>query len=189
MGYMLDFVIDLVEERVDLGGWRWYCAHASQQSVVALEFGSPCSPRSPLFAHDSNCHDQQRVSPFFHEMFCFQCLNVSLSCKERVWELSGTFSVFVSITNLVLSCAFPTLGSLLSSDERARITFVSITGLSVLSEEPDSSWKELTSISWERDVFLPSCTVLVSSLITGLLVLSRFGFRIGSEPISFALVF
>ena len=46
MGYMLDFVVDLVEERVDLGGSqfsesileRWYSAHASQQNVVALEF-------------------------------------------------------------------------------------------------------------------------------------------------------
>ena len=80
MGYMFDFVVDLVEERVDLGGSqfsesileRWCSAHASQQNVVALELGSPCSPRSILFAHDSNCHDQQRVSPFFHEVFCLQ---------------------------------------------------------------------------------------------------------------------
>ena len=60
MGYMLDFVVDLDEERVDLGGSqfsesildRWYLAHASQQNVVILEFGSPCSPGSALFAHD-----------------------------------------------------------------------------------------------------------------------------------------
>ena len=66
MGYMLDFVVDLVEERIDLGGSqfsesileRWYSAHASQQNVVTLEFGSPYPPRSPLFSHDSNCHDQ-----------------------------------------------------------------------------------------------------------------------------------
>ena len=77
---MLDFVVDLVEERVDLGGSqfsdsileRWYFAHASRQNVVILEFGSPCSPRSALFAHDLNCHDQQRVSPFFHEVFYLQ---------------------------------------------------------------------------------------------------------------------
>ena len=80
MGYMLDFVVDLVEERVDLGGSqfsesileRWYSAHASQQNVVALESGSPCPPRSPLSAHNLNCHDQQRVSPFFHEVCCLQ---------------------------------------------------------------------------------------------------------------------
>ena len=53
MGYKIDFVVDLVEERVDLGGSqfsesileRWYSAHASQQNVVILEFGSSCSPR------------------------------------------------------------------------------------------------------------------------------------------------
>ena len=46
-----------------------------------------------------------------------------------------TFSVFVPIKSLlVLSCAFPTLGSLLSSDDRAWIALVSITGLPVLSQ-------------------------------------------------------
>ena len=42
---MIDFVVDLVEERVDLGGSqfsessldRWYSAHASQRNVVVLE--------------------------------------------------------------------------------------------------------------------------------------------------------
>ena len=162
MGHMLDFVADLVGERVDLGVSefsesileRWYSAHASQQNVETLAFGSPCSPRSPLFAHDSNCHDQQRVSPFFHEVFYLQRWMFRFHEKNVFWELPGTLSVLVSVTNLlVLSCAFPTLGSLLSSDERAWITLVSITGLPVLAEETDSSWKELTSISWERDVF------------------------------------
>ena len=37
----------------------------------------------------------------------------------------------------------------------------------------------LTSISWERDVFLLSCTVLVSSWTNDLTVLSRLGSRIG----------
>ena len=63
---MIDFVVGLVEEHVDLGGSqfyesiveRWHFALASQQSVVALEFRSPCPPRSPLFPHDSSCHDQ-----------------------------------------------------------------------------------------------------------------------------------
>ena len=61
---MIDSVVDLVEEHVDLGGSqfsesileRWYFAHASQQNVVILEFGSPCSPRSALFAQDLNRH-------------------------------------------------------------------------------------------------------------------------------------
>ena len=66
MGKMLDFVVDLVEERVGLSGSqfsesfleRWCSAHASQRNVVSLEFGSPCPPRSPLFSHDSNRHDR-----------------------------------------------------------------------------------------------------------------------------------
>ena len=76
---MIDFVVDLVEEHVDLDGFqfsesileRWYSAHASQRNVVVLEFGSPCPPRSPLLTHDS-CHDQQRIFPFSHEMFHLQ---------------------------------------------------------------------------------------------------------------------
>ena len=77
---MVDSVVDLVEERVDLGGSqfsesileRWYFARASQRNVVTLEFGSPCPPRSALFAHDLNCHDQQRVFLFFHEVLHLQ---------------------------------------------------------------------------------------------------------------------
>ena len=80
MGPMLDFVVDLVEKRVDLGGSqlsetileRWYSAHASQHNVVILEFGSPSSPRSTLFAHDLNRHGWQRVAPISHEVFCLQ---------------------------------------------------------------------------------------------------------------------
>ena len=61
---MIDSVVDLVEEHVDLGGSqfaesileRLYSAHASQQNVVILKFGSPCSPGSALFAHDLNRH-------------------------------------------------------------------------------------------------------------------------------------
>ena len=105
-----------------------------------------------------------------------------LSWQERVWQPSGTFSVFVPTTSLlVLSCAVlsSTLRLLLSSDERAWITLVSTTSLSVLSEETVSSWKEFSSISWERDVFLPSCTVLVSALATGCPDLSRLGLEIG----------
>ena len=62
---MIDFVVDLVEEHVDLDGSqfsesileRWYSARASQWNVVVLEFGSPCPPRSPLSIHDLR-HDQ-----------------------------------------------------------------------------------------------------------------------------------
>ena len=76
---------------------RWYSAHASQQNVVTLEFGSPCSPRSPLFAHDSKCHDQQRVSPFFHEVFCLQRWNVSLSWKKKIFVFENYLAHFVCV--------------------------------------------------------------------------------------------
>ena len=77
---MIGFVVDLVEEHVGLGGSqfsesileRWYFARASQRNVVVLEFGSPCSPRSALFAHDLNRHGLQRVAPIYHEVFRLQ---------------------------------------------------------------------------------------------------------------------
>ena len=61
---MIDSVVDLVEEHVDLDGSqfselileRWYSARASQ----------PAS-----FTHDSR-HDQQRIFPFFYEVFHLQ---------------------------------------------------------------------------------------------------------------------
>ena len=181
MDYMLDFVADLVEERVDLDDSqfsesileRWYSAHASQQNVVNLEFGSPCPSRSPTFSHDPSCHDQiNNGFPVFSRCVLSATLNVSLSWTE----LSGTFFVFVSITNLLVFSCVSTLGSLLSSDERAWITLVSITGLPVLSEETSSSWKDLTSISWERDVFLSTCVRVIPD--NGFPVLSWIGFRI-----------
>ena len=94
------------------------------------------------------------------------------ACFGTVWHI---FCVCVNNDSpRSLMCLFPTFGSLLSSDERASTTLVSLTGLSVLSEETGSSSKELTSISWERDVFLPSCTVLASSLITDFVFLWRY---------------
>ena len=58
---MIDFVVDLVDEHVDLGDSQFresilersYSAHASQRNVVVLELGSPCPPRSPLLTQDS----------------------------------------------------------------------------------------------------------------------------------------
>ena len=45
---MLDFVVDLVEERVDLGGSQF------SESILERWFSAfPCSPRSQLLAHDS----------------------------------------------------------------------------------------------------------------------------------------
>ena len=84
-GCRLGFVIDLVEEHVGPGGSqfsesileRLCSAHASQQIVVVLEFGSLCSPRSALFVHDLNRHGLQRVAPIYHE--ASTTLNLMLS--------------------------------------------------------------------------------------------------------------
>ena len=79
-GCRLCFVVGLVEEHVGLGGSQFSetilervsSEHASQQNVVTLEFGSPCSPRSALFAHDLSRHGLQRVASFDHELFRLQ---------------------------------------------------------------------------------------------------------------------
>ena len=62
MGELLDFVKNLVEERVDLGGSQFSESILERSTLRLLhdrmwwplEFGSPCSPHSPLFSHDSN---------------------------------------------------------------------------------------------------------------------------------------
>ena len=51
---------------------RLCSAHATQQNVLTLEFWSPGSPRSALFAHDLNRHGLQRVAPVYHEEFGLQ---------------------------------------------------------------------------------------------------------------------
>ena len=64
MVYGIDFVVGLVEKRVDLDCYlfsesnleRWYSARDSQQNVLILEFGNPCSFRSALLANDLNRH-------------------------------------------------------------------------------------------------------------------------------------
>ena len=105
--------------------------------------------------------------------------------RERVWQLSDTLITSCVITSRPFrSCACSTLKSYLSSDERVWITLVSwtgfaVTGRPVRSEEPSSSRKELTSISWERDVFLSSRTPITSCVISGRPDLSRIGFRVG----------
>ena len=88
---MIDSVVDIVEERVDLGGSqisesileRWYFARVSQRNVVVLEFGSTWQPRSPSLVHDSR-HDQQWIFHYFTKYFIF---NV-----ERIAFMRRTYS-------------------------------------------------------------------------------------------------
>ena len=187
MGYTLDFFVDLVEERVDLGGSqfsesileRWYSAHASQQNVVPLEFGSPCPPRSPFFLMTQvvmikNGSHRSLTKCFISNVERFAFMN--RTCLRTIWHI---FCVcFSNESPRSLMCLFNV--GILTVFRWTCLDYTRLmNGSPVLSEETSSSWKELTSISWERDVFLSSCTVLASSLITGLPVLSRIGFRIG----------
>ena len=104
---MIDFVLGLVEEHVDLGGSqfsesfleRWHFARASQWSVVVLEFGSPCPPRSPSLTHDSR-HDQRLCESRHHPVrvpsrsFCGHVLEQ----QELVtrWTLFGVHHDFLT---------------------------------------------------------------------------------------------
>ena len=145
MGCMLDVVVDLVEERVDLDGSHFIWIN-SRTLVLCACFTTECGCpgiRKSMFASFTIFCTWLKFSwsitglSVLSRSVLSPTLNVSLSWTERVWELSGTFSVFISITRLlVLSCAFSTLGSLLSSDERAWIPLVSITGLPVFSRHP-----------------------------------------------------
>ena len=175
-GRRFGFVVDLVEEHVGLGGSqfsesileRLCSAHASQQNVVILEFGSPCSLSFSIVCSWLESSWFTTGCPDLSRSVSSPTLNLMLSWQERVWQPSGTFSVFVSTKGCPdLSCASSTLRLLLSSDERVWVLVVSTTGLPRSIQETVSSWKEFTSISWERDVFLPSCTVLVSAPTTG----------------------
>ena len=96
---------------------------------------------------------------------------LSVLASWYTWESSCTAAVSVT-SRPVLSWVGSTLRLLLCSDERVWFASVS-TGRPVLSEELSSSLKELTLISWERDVFLSSC------MSSGRPDLSRIGLRIG----------
>ena len=159
-GCRLCFVVDRVEEHVDLGGSRVsksilerLCSvHASQQNVVTLEFGSPCSPRSALYALDLNRRGLQQVARFDHVPF--QRWD---SCCHQM-NVFGVFSFQQRLAPI-----YPKKQLLREKN---------------FHRSPGNGM-----------FFLPSCTVLVSVpttggpdlsvLTTGLPVRSRLGFGIG----------
>ena len=98
MVYMLDFVVDLVEERVNLGGSqfsesiveRWCFARVSQRNVVVLEFGSPCLPRSPFFLMTqmvmiNNGSLRSFTKCFISNVECFAFMN--RTCLRTIWHI------------------------------------------------------------------------------------------------------
>ena len=83
--------------------------------------------------------------------------------------------MFIPTTSLlVLSCVFPTLGSFLSFHGRAWITLVSKRVSPFFRFLRERIYIHLLNTAR----FLQSCTIVVSSLTSGLHVLSRLGLRI-----------
>ena len=92
---MIDSVVDLVEERVDLGGSRssesilerWHFAIASQKNVAVLNFWSPCLPQ------------------FFHELPHCRCwaswshdiLQVRLVLQRCVYQVALIYHEFAQL--------------------------------------------------------------------------------------------
>ena len=58
------FVVAILNKIFLYGRYTLY-----NKNVAILELGSPCSPRSALFARDLIRHSLQRVAPFNHDLF------------------------------------------------------------------------------------------------------------------------
>ena len=169
---MIDFVVDLVEEHVDLDGSqfsesileRWYSAHASQRNVVVLEFGGPCPPRSPLLTHGSR-HDQQRIFPFFHEVFHLQRWTFRFHEQNVFEDLSDTLITSCAITGRpVRSCVLSVLrwtclDYTLSLLRTGRFSFI-LHGFR--SPRSLTNWIQSWLVRLETSRYLPSfCTLSV----------------------------
>ena len=101
MGFLLEFVVALVEERVDLGGSqfyesileRWYSAHASQQNVVVF-WNSEVHVR--LVHHYllmtqivmiNNGFFRSLTKCFISNVECFASMN--RTCLSTIWHISN----------------------------------------------------------------------------------------------------
>ena len=142
MGYMLDFVVDRVEEHVDLDGSHFFWINSRTLVLCACfttECGSPGIVKSMsasftiIFSWLKSSWSITGLTVLSRSVSS-PTLNVSLSWTERVWELSGAiFSVcYTNESPRSLMCLFKRWNPL-SSDERVWITLVSIMGLTVLS--------------------------------------------------------
>ena len=179
--YAWYFAVDLVEVRVDLYVSQFFWIN-SRTLVLCAYFTTECGSlgiRKSMSASftiiDSWLTSWSAAGlSVLSRSVLSPTLNVPLSWKERVFELSGTFlwslRSFMCHSNFGILTVF-------------KWTCLDYTRFNHRSHR--SFWrnrffvKRINTISWERDVFLPSCTVLLSSLKTGLQVLSRFGFRVG----------
>ena len=96
---MIDFVVGFLEEHVGSGGSRFFESIRSLAlcACVTKECVSPgirklMSVSFSIVSSWLGSSNEQRASSFFTKCFVLWML---LSWQERVWELSGTFSVFV----------------------------------------------------------------------------------------------
>ena len=127
-----DFVVDLVEEHVGLGGSqfsesileRWYSAHASQRNVEVLEFGSPCSPRSALFAHEWIVW-LQRVRPVHRQLALVMLIDDFLPWLPLAQNLLLSVPPpWVNMRVLVVQVCDQFVQAMRNSDPRERIVLV-----------------------------------------------------------------
>ena len=179
----LGFVVD----NVDLGGSqfpesileRLYSAHASQQNVVTLEFGSPCSPRSALFAHDLNRHDWQRVAPISHEVFRLQRW-VSCFHDKNVFRNHLAHFLCLFRQRVAPICHVPFQRRDSYCHQMNLFGFYSFRQRVAPISLIDSLFVKRIYIDLlGMGRFLPSCTVLVWAPTTGCPDLSRLGFGSG----------
>ena len=156
---MIDSVVELVEEHVDLDGSQF------SESIVERRVHHHC-----LMTH---AHDQQRIFPFFYEVFHLQRWTFCFHEQNVFRELSVTL-----VTACVLNKSNRSLTFLINIEIFCVFRWTCWVYI-CLNRSTRSLWrtkffaKELTSISWERDVFLPSC------MLSGRPDLSWIGFGVG----------
>ena len=98
MVFLLDFVVDLAEERVDLGGSqfpesileRWYSAHASQQNVVSwnsevhVHLVQHCLLMTQIVTINNGSH-RSFTKCFISNVECFAFM--TRTCLRTIWHI------------------------------------------------------------------------------------------------------
>ena len=185
-------------EHVGLGGSqfsgtileRLHSAHASQRGVITLEFGSPCSPRSALSAHDLNRHGLQRVAPIYHEVFRLQRWILCFHDKNVFGNHQAHFlCLFQQRVALIYHVPVQRRDSYFRQINVCGFYPFPQRVTTIYPKKPFHREKNVHRSPENGTFFFPSCTVLVpapttgwsdlSVLTMGCSDLSRLGFGIG----------
>ena len=167
---MMDSAVDLVEEHVDLDGSQFSgilcvfhngCVSFEIRKSMFVSFTIIGSWLSSWSAMDFSILSRSSSNV---ERFAF----MSRTCLRTVCHMSHVMSVNRSSRSLTRLFNI----EIFSVFRWSCWVYIYLNRSSVHSEELDSSQKELTSISWEWDVFLPSC------VLSDRPDLSRIGFRV-----------